>query len=58
MIQEQTSEILGILFTQTDVKPELIREITLGPFKEKIDDGLDIRKTAYETLYTMVSNVI
>ncbi|TIB98661.1 TIP120-domain-containing protein [Wallemia mellicola] len=49
---------IPLLLQQTDSKPELIREITLGPFKEKIDDGLPIRKTAYECLYTISNHCV
>lgn len=45
--------IISNLLTQTTVNTHLIRQITLGPFKETIDDGLSIRKTAFECLYTM-----
>ena len=45
--------IVANLLTQTTVNTALIRQITLGPFKETIDDGLAIRKTAYECLYTI-----
>ncbi|KAK4962183.1 hypothetical protein LTR66_012780 [Elasticomyces elasticus] len=39
---------------ETVIRPELVREVTMGPFKHKVDDGLEIRKNAYETLYTLL----
>lgn len=44
-------ELLPAVFGDTHPKPELIREVQMGPFKHKVDDGLDLRKSAYETLY-------
>ena len=44
-------ELLPAVFGDTHIKPELIREVQMGPFKHKVDDGLDLRKSAYETLY-------
>ncbi|KAJ5672000.1 Armadillo-like helical [Penicillium longicatenatum] len=44
-------ELLPAVFGDAHVKPELIREVQMGPFKHKVDDGLDLRKSAYETLY-------
>ncbi|KAJ5940366.1 hypothetical protein N7516_000534 [Penicillium verrucosum] len=44
-------ELLPAVLGDTKIKPELIREVQMGPFKHKVDDGLDLRKSAYETLY-------
>ncbi|KAJ5674472.1 uncharacterized protein N7477_004406 [Penicillium maclennaniae] len=44
-------ELLPAVFGDTQIKPELIREVQMGPFKHKVDDGLELRKSAYETLY-------
>ncbi|KAJ5239116.1 hypothetical protein N7468_003735 [Penicillium chermesinum] len=44
-------DLLPAVFGDTHIKPELIREVQMGPFKHKVDDGLELRKSAYETLY-------
>jgi cullin-associated NEDD8-dissociated protein 1 len=36
--------LLPLVMQESQVKPELIREVTMGPFKHKIDDGLEVRK--------------
>lgn len=36
------------------MNPDLIRTVQMGPWTHKVDDGLEARKTAYETLYTLV----
>ncbi|KAL1621639.1 hypothetical protein SLS56_009109 [Neofusicoccum ribis] len=51
-------ELLPLVMGQTVVKPELIREVQMGPFKHKVDDGLEVRKSAYETLYTLLETAM
>jgi cullin-associated NEDD8-dissociated protein 1 len=41
---------------ETEIKPELIREVRMGPFTHKVDDGLELRKSAYETLYALLES--
>ena len=36
--------LLPLVMQESIIKPELIREVTMGPFKHKIDDGLEVRK--------------
>ncbi|KNG46636.1 TIP120-domain-containing protein [Stemphylium lycopersici] len=47
-------QLLPLAMKETVTKPELIREVQMGPFKHKVDDGLEIRKSAYETLYALL----
>ncbi|KAL3312246.1 Cullin-associated NEDD8-dissociated protein 1 [Cichlidogyrus casuarinus] len=43
-----------LLNEETRVRPELIREVEMGPFKQKEDDGLECRKYAFECLATLL----
>jgi len=47
-------QLLPLAMKETVLKPELVREVQMGPFKHKVDDGLEIRKSAYETLYALL----
>jgi cullin-associated NEDD8-dissociated protein 1 len=44
IIQPHLNELLPAVIGDTHVKPELIREVQMGPFKHKVDDGLELRK--------------
>ncbi|KAK2071721.1 hypothetical protein P8C59_006125 [Phyllachora maydis] len=46
--------LMPYVMQEAVVKPELVREVQFGPFKHIIDDGLEVRKAAYETLYAMM----
>lgn len=46
------------LFGETKIKPELIVEIVLGPFKHKVDTGLEIRQAAFECMYTLLDTCL
>lgn len=37
-------DIIPVVLQESQVRTELIREVTMGPFKHKVDDGLEIRK--------------
>jgi len=58
LIRDSLRDYMPILYQESKVKPELIREVDLGPFKHKVDDGLEIRKAAYECMYTLLDSCI
>jgi len=58
LIRNVLPEYLPIIFAESKVKPELIREVDLGPFKHKVDDGLEIRKAAFECMYTLLDTCL
>lgn len=56
LVLPQLPSLLPYAMQATVPRPELIREVTMGPFKHKVDDGLEIRKSAYETLYALLES--
>ena len=56
LVLPHLSSLLPYAMQASVPRPELIREVTMGPFKHKVDDGLEIRKSAYETLYALLES--
>ena len=54
MVVPELSQILPVVLANTHIKRELLRQVSFGPFKITVDDGLDLRKSAYETLYALL----
>ncbi len=47
--------VLSVLYYETVPRKELVREMDLGPFKHKVDDGLELRKAAFACLDSVVA---
>ncbi|XP_071033153.1 cullin-associated NEDD8-dissociated protein 1 isoform X2 [Parasteatoda tepidariorum] len=58
LIRDLLDSILPELYNETKVRKELIREVEMGPFKHTVDDGLDIRKAAFECMYTLLDSCL
>ncbi|KAA1468316.1 TIP120-domain-containing protein [Dentipellis sp. KUC8613] len=58
LIRDHLPTVLPNLYQETVLKPELIRTVQMGPWQHKVDDGLEARKTAYETLYTLLDTCL
>lgn len=54
VVVSELGQILPVVMADTFVKKELLRQVSFGPFKITVDDGLDLRKSAYETLYALL----
>jgi cullin-associated NEDD8-dissociated protein 1 len=54
MVLGHLNKLMPFVFAESTLKPELIREVMMGPFKIMVDDGLEIRKGAYESLYALM----
>lgn len=44
LIVPNLGTLLPLVINESEIKPELIREVMMGPFKHKVDDGLEVRK--------------
>lgn len=55
-ILSELDKVLPIILADAHIKEELIKTIRIGPFTHKEDSGLDLRKSAYATLYTLVES--
>ena len=53
LLKADIETIYKILVNEVVVKPELIKEVDLGPFKHKIDEGRPIRKAGFVLLDTI-----
>eukprot|EP00123_Amoebidium_parasiticum_P018557 comp24239_c0_seq1/m.44810 comp24239_c0_seq1/g.44810 ORF comp24239_c0_seq1/g.44810 comp24239_c0_seq1/m.44810 type:complete len:1254 (-) comp24239_c0_seq1:279-4040(-) len=54
LIADLLEKLLPVLYGETVERAEYKREVQMGPFKHVIDDGLDIRKAAFECMYTLL----
>lgn len=54
LILPHLEQLLPFVMKETVPDPQLIREVQMGPFKHKVDDGLEIRKAAYETVHSLL----
>ncbi|XP_010862022.2 cullin-associated NEDD8-dissociated protein 2 isoform X2 [Esox lucius] len=58
LIHSQLASVLPSLYKETQIRKDLIREVEMGPFKHTVDDGLDVRKAAFECMYTLLDNCL
>jgi cullin-associated NEDD8-dissociated protein 1 len=46
--------LVTLLATETRVRSELVHSIQIGPFQHTVDDGLELRKAAFECMYALL----
>jgi len=47
LIVPNLPQLLPFVMKESVIRPELIREVMMGPFKHKVDDGLEVRKVCF-----------
>ncbi|XP_041671134.1 cullin-associated NEDD8-dissociated protein 2 isoform X2 [Cheilinus undulatus] len=58
LIRGLLKTVLPHLYKETQIRKDLIREVEMGPFKHTVDDGLDVRKAAFECMYTLLDSCL
>ncbi|KAG7090596.1 hypothetical protein E1B28_009701 [Marasmius oreades] len=58
LVRDHLNALLPNLYQETIVNQDLIRTVQMGPWTHKVDDGLEARKTAYETMYTLLDTCL
>ncbi|XP_040015031.1 cullin-associated NEDD8-dissociated protein 2 [Xiphias gladius] len=58
LIRGLLGTVLPRLYKETKIRKDLIREVEMGPFKHTVDDGLDVRKAAFECMYTLLDSCL
>lgn len=46
LIFPHLGQLVPYVMVESVIKPELIREVQMGPFKHQVDDGLPVRKVS------------
>lgn len=52
-----TNILPRILETELDINKKYIKIISIGPFKHKFDDAINIRKSIYELIYSLILTI-
>ncbi|XP_030887996.1 cullin-associated NEDD8-dissociated protein 2-like [Leptonychotes weddellii] len=58
LVRDLLDDILPLLYQETKIHKDLIREVEMGPFKHTVDDGLDVRKAAFECMYSLLESCL
>ena len=46
IILPHLAQLIPLVIKESKTNPDLIREVQMGPFKHKVDDGLELRKVS------------
>lgn len=49
------AQLIPLVMRESKLKPELVRDVAMGPFKHKVDDGLEVRKVSPPITLSLLS---
>lgn len=52
LILGHLGQLVPYVMNESIIKPELVREVQMGPFKHLVDDGLEVRKASHPIIYS------
>lgn len=58
LIHDRLQEYLPNLYAESIIDRSLIKEVNIGPFKIKVDDGLELRKATFECMDTLLDTCL
>jgi cullin-associated NEDD8-dissociated protein 1 len=58
IIRDVLGKYLPNLYGESKIKKELIKEVDLGPFKHKVDAGIELRQASFECVYTLLDTCL
>ncbi|CAJ0939502.1 unnamed protein product, partial [Mesorhabditis belari] len=58
LVRNHLDKIMAVIYHETKVRKELIKEVEMGPFKHQVDNGLDLRKAAFECMFTLLGSCL
>ncbi|OAL37108.1 hypothetical protein AYO20_03585 [Fonsecaea nubica] len=54
LVVPDVGQLLPTVLEDSKIKPELVKQVKIGPFTHTEDAGLDLRKSAYATMYALL----
>jgi cullin-associated NEDD8-dissociated protein 1 len=58
VLKDYVAKILNILLSHTEHRPDLMKTVDLGPFKHSVDEGIALRKAAFEALLALLPSFL
>lgn len=58
LVVERLIDLLPVLYQNSVIDESLIRKVDVGPFKIDVDDGLDLRKSVFECMDTLLETCL
>uniref|UniRef100_A0A914QXH1 TATA-binding protein interacting (TIP20) domain-containing protein n=1 Tax=Panagrolaimus davidi TaxID=227884 RepID=A0A914QXH1_9BILA len=58
LIRDSLDKVLPHVYIETTPRKELQREVEMGPFKNLVDDGIELRRSAFECLYMLCEHCL